>query len=285
MNAACVLPEFPDIASVDDLEAWMRQKAKTLGLSGKERTYLFFAPRGKYLPKQCTGLNGYHTSMLIESGVPDDPVVYALILQCPPQGFATDRDERFQAATHELLEMVTDPYPLTDPAWQKLDQAHTTLEVATEITAVENADLCNSAHAAPPGYPFAVSGAWSNRRAMAGLNPCTPDDRPFAVMYPEQTSLDLASGTAELDIDYYSEDPDAEFITAAAVSGTACTRVLGLPPKEQVVDGTRLQIELHLAPACNIPPRAGAMPRLYIDLETADRAPLQSVIVPLTNAR
>jgi hypothetical protein len=280
-----VLPEFPDIGAVADFETWMRQKAKTLGLIGRERTFLFFAPPGKYLPDQCISEDGYHTSMLVDSDGPDDPIVYGLLLQCAPQGWATARDNRFHGTTHELIEMAVDPYPLTDPAWQGVDSSRITLEIATQIAGVENADLCNNVHVVPPDYPFVVTGAWSNRRAMAGLNPCTLDERPFAVLYPEQTSLDLTSGTAELDIDYFAEDPDAEFITIAALLGTTCTGVQGLAPNQPVADGTRLQLELQIVPACKFPLRAGEMPSLHFDLETADGASLQSVVVNLTNAR
>jgi Tfp pilus assembly protein PilW len=57
--------------------------------------------------------------------------------------------------------------------------------------------------------PFPVTGAWSNRRAQAGFDPCTPNDHPFAFAYPQQTSVDLSCGGAEFDVDCYAEDATA----------------------------------------------------------------------------
>ena len=126
-----------------------------------------------YFPKQMTVLSG--GSNFCTNGIGDAyhessvgrPVDFAYAVS--PRCFGAD--EFSVAATHELLEASTDPYPLTTPAWAGTDPGHVGFRG-------EVGDLCDyGGSMSAPGiamFGTRVERVFSNAKAMAGGDPCLP---------------------------------------------------------------------------------------------------------------
>jgi hypothetical protein len=280
-----VIPTFPDVDSVAKFEDWMKLEADALGLRGDQRTFIFYVPKGAFKSDDaCTSEFGYHTSMTLGVGELEHEVVYALVEQCRLSSGATLLNQRAHTTAHELMEMAVDPYPSTNPGWKGIDNSRISLDLASQA-ADENADLCNDLLVVPSDYPFPVASGWSNRRAQAGFDPCTPSDRPFAVAYPQQTSVDLSNGSAEFAVDFYAEDPNARFLTFAnSVAYGKCVGAMVIPNvrgETLVADGDSVRVALRVLPAeCRT--AGSGKPRVVIVLTTEDGQQLQQLIVELT---
>ncbi len=78
------------------------------------------------------------------------------------------------AASHEMVEIATDPLPQDRPAWSQFDADHR----AWELTAGgEIGDVCAGLPGAwvrPPGIDNLVQRIWSNEAAAADHDPCEP---------------------------------------------------------------------------------------------------------------
>lgn len=131
----------------------------------------------------CVDFGGYHTTTALSDGT---PLAYAIVARCPSfiSGTPVSDLERALLATvtssasHEIVEVSTDPQPLTNPAYGQPDFNHLPwfLGGASEL-----ADMCaqqTGASFEPSGYPWFVARAWSNRSASLGTNPCVPADTP-----------------------------------------------------------------------------------------------------------
>lgn len=125
----------------------------------------------------CQGFGGYHNSTTIAGG---KRVAYAVLPQCA--GF----DELTNAASHELIEASTDPYPQSVPAYGQTDDAHL---VYSFIGGGEVGDLCefnDDARFTPQGFPWVVQRSWSNSEAFLGKDPCAPaSSAPWIVAIPD----------------------------------------------------------------------------------------------------
>ena len=79
------------------------------------------------------------------------------------------------AASHELAEAATDPYPSTNPAWVEVDEAHFYWDRA--LGGGEVGDMCaqfDGSFVKFPELPYLVQRIWSNKAALAGQEPCPP---------------------------------------------------------------------------------------------------------------
>jgi hypothetical protein len=79
------------------------------------------------------------------------------------------------AASHEVVEAATDPFPQSNPAWAAIDVPHILWAVA--MSGSEVADLCENEIPnvlIPPDIGRAVQRIWSNASAKAGTGPCVP---------------------------------------------------------------------------------------------------------------
>jgi hypothetical protein len=271
-----VLPEFPAVVGIQAFEDWMRSQASTLGLRADEHVFVFYPPAGAPVPElPCQGSLGFHMSMTLDSGT---SVVYAVIDQCPPSLWSTDWDMRAHITSHELMEMAVDPFPAADTAWSGLDG--TGFEMVTPGT--ENADLCNSFHLLPADYPFPVTSGWSNRRARAGLEPCAPADerKPFVVAYPNHNPIDLSTGSAVVDLEFFADDPQLAFNWLATAETSACvaTRADGVF-NETLTSGAVRHVELTVHSPCVTADTI--LPRLLIGMWTPDGTTLRNESVPI----
>ena len=127
--------------------------------------------------------------------------VYAVIPRCP--GPLATIDEVTVAASHEIIEMATDPMPQSAPAFSGPDVDH--LVWGNVSGGDEVGDLCNYAEG-PTSIDvrrvdgFMVQRTWSNAAAEANRDPCVPPvSAPYFIAVPdldEQIQIDETSGPA-----------------------------------------------------------------------------------------
>ena len=96
-----------------------------------------------YLPKTTSlllsgksacaqGVGGYHSNTKVNGKA----VAYAIVPRC-----GSDFDHVTVAASHELAEAATDPYPMTRPAWVGFKEEHLAWELFQQFQS-ENGDAC-----------------------------------------------------------------------------------------------------------------------------------------------
>jgi hypothetical protein len=130
----------------------------------------------------CDAFGGYHDAFTSDAGT----FSYAALPRCP--GFipdAGDADCLTGAASHELIEAVTDPVP-SNPGWALTDEDHM---VWNMVLYGEVGDICvydGDAFYIPSGFPHMVQRTWSNAEAAAGRYPCVPVATPYFGATPVQ---------------------------------------------------------------------------------------------------
>ena len=229
-----VVPAFPDVAGDAGFRTWLQAHWTTFGPLDENSVLFVFAPTGRELaPYTCEVFGGYH------SWVAPPSMPYAFVNGCARQlSFgATALEQRTDVTTHELIELALDP---ALDAWSGLDRPGW-----ADPLRGESADLCIN-RPGPPSYPFATASAWSNRRARAGLDPCTASDAPFAIAMPRVAVVDVSSGQAYADLDVYADDPNARY----ALSSDAACVVPQIPPGATYRDGDSVRVALPLLPGC-----------------------------------
>jgi hypothetical protein len=119
------------------------------------------------------GTGGYHDNVNV-SGFGD--IAYAVVLQCPGgRGGVTS------AASHELIESATDPYPSDNPAWTGFNDS---IYIAWDLfqtgqsglEQTEVGDMCENNFDSFYTDPSlgGVQRTWSNVSAQGGHAPCVP---------------------------------------------------------------------------------------------------------------
>jgi hypothetical protein len=201
-----VVPEFPKLEASDPSEriaTWLADQKEIIGQKTDDRIYVLFAPAD--VPTvNCEEFRGYHSTFEKDG----KELVYAVVGYCPAPWFgATPLSARVKILSHELMEASLDPFPASQPGWVGLDSKM----LSSDPGGSENADLCNERSLAPDDYPLALASGWSNRRAQAGFDPCTSSEGTFVVPYPRSRVLDVTTPTSALDVDLFSEDPDASY--------------------------------------------------------------------------
>src|SRR5262249_39975352 len=102
-------------------------------------------------------------------------VAYAVIPRCGNFGNLTGLDAVTAAESHELIESATDPYPMYDPAYDRLDDDH--YYWSSTLGGAETGDMCAQNPTAFTRFselPYIVQRTWSNQAALAGHDPCVP---------------------------------------------------------------------------------------------------------------
>jgi hypothetical protein len=173
-------PTISDAALAASLAANTSGPFPAWGLADSSTIYLFVLPKNSMESDSegacCSGYDGYHS----ETTSGSVPVAYAVSCACP--GFdgpsIADIQERTVNASHELVESATEPFPYTDPAWGREDDADI---VWTLATVGEVGDMCefnNDAYYVPPGATYMIQRTWSNAAAKRLMNPCAPISSP-----------------------------------------------------------------------------------------------------------
>jgi hypothetical protein len=165
-----------------DVQQWLTTKINAGGgfpQPDADTLYVIFYPDTTTVTmgggSLCQQFQGYHSDYALTPG--GQFVTYAVIGRCPPpvMGLA-EIDEVTAEASHEIIEMVTDPLPLDQPAYLTVDADH--MGWALVGGGGEIGDLCAAfpdSFYKPTGLTSLVQRVWSNAAAMAGHDPCEPD--------------------------------------------------------------------------------------------------------------
>ena len=137
------------------------------------------------LGTSCNEFVGYHGEGVVPGGT---RFVYAVACLCPGLylPILSDLGQRTMVISHELVEAATDPYFMSDPAYQGEDDANViwTLTLGGEL-----GDMCefnSDAYVIPQGGHYSVQRTWSNAAARQHHIPCVPatGSQPFFDVYP-----------------------------------------------------------------------------------------------------
>ena len=285
---AYALPTGPG-ASFAGFEAWVAEGADVNGfgaLSEDDVVMFFLPPNVQIDGSECLTGSGAHSSVSTNAG---RLVRYAYIDTCSLADDSTVLSARTLTATHELIEMVTDPDPETAPAWRSLGPGLVDPSVRLPTPAGvddEVADLCNYRPVQSPGYPFEVAQAYSNRLARAGMDPCGPYPAVQRIAAlrsadPQTAAVDLSSGRAPVVLDIFSDDPSGTYTLSASVNFVSGTTSIGLSAlasgvRPSVRDGDAVPLDLQLSLPSSFPAiiRSQALvPRFEVELCGPDEDP------------
>lgn len=204
-----------------------------------DAVYILYLPKAMQLTLQgksaCSqGIGGYHDS----TSVNGKPTAFAIVPRC-----GSDFDHITVAASHELAEAATDPYPRTRPAWTGFRDEDLAWEFFQQFQS-ENGDACefyrdSDLEPAESGLAFTVQRQWSNASAKAGHDPCVPafkNTKYFNVtpLGLEDIDVDLSAlgggagstkgfkvavgATRQIPLGFYSDGPVGDW-TIKAVNG------------------------------------------------------------------
>jgi hypothetical protein len=281
------LSEFPALedagSPVQAFEAWIVDAiaANTFGQLNEEDVLLFFLPPSvRLLSDDCSLRPGAHSSVVTRD---NRHIAYAYFDACSASPGPEDLIARSHAATHELIEMATDPDPLTAPAYRTLGAGVVapTVRLPTSLADDESGDLCNDVIPQVPDYPFAVALGYSNRLARAGLDPCHSSSQLSALAVvgtpgPQPAGIDLSSGRTHVVVDVFSADPSALHTLTAVASlwgdnGGESFRLLDPSATFLLVrDGDAIPLDLHLSLPAFLPRAITQAPSREVIVELCD---------------
>jgi hypothetical protein len=124
----------------------------------------------------CVQFGGYHSEIALDAAHMSQAVSYAVVPRCQLFGNLAGIDAVTGAESHELIEAVTDPYPMTNPAWAQVDGPHIYWELI--LGGGEVGDMCAqfpSSFTKFSELSYTVQRTWSNAAAKAGKDPCVPE--------------------------------------------------------------------------------------------------------------
>ena len=124
--------------------------------------------------------------------LPERKLPYAIIPRCAGIDLVT------VSASHEILEMATNP----EPAARAFALVRSSSHLGFTLAGVEPADPCGllaSDGSWPREAGYALHRAWSNAAAARGGDPCvpTPPARPFVALIPQHATVRLEIGVVE----------------------------------------------------------------------------------------
>jgi hypothetical protein len=204
--------------------------------------YVLYLAKGTDLMLQgksaCSqGVGGYHDSTKVNG----KSVAYAIIPRCN-----NEIDQLTNAASHELAEAATDPYPRTAPGWSGFKEENLAWELFQQFQS-ENGDACefykdSLLTAQETDVGFAVQRQWSNVSGKAGHDPCVPviaGQTYFNVTPLELEDLDVdltnlgggaattkgykiaVGATKTIPLGFYSDGPQTAWTIKAMAGGIA----------------------------------------------------------------
>jgi hypothetical protein len=225
--------------TIDDsqVQTWLAaeiQNNPLLMKPGPGALYVVFYPSSTSVRfdglQSCFTMGAYHNSFSLNGA----PVSYAVVPECSSSG-RTPLQTTTAAASHELIEAATDPYPLTTTAaFSGLDADHQYLQMM--MGGGEVGDLCApwpSSFFVPSSLPYMVQRTWSNVAALAGHDPCQPalpgeiffnavptlaDDVQVidqGTFYPTKGANIAIGASKTIDVHLYSDDDVGAWIVDA----------------------------------------------------------------------
>jgi hypothetical protein len=161
--------------TIDDsaLQSWLATQFTTpnsgFPAARADTLIVLYYPTGSTITLQgqtsCQAFGGYHNS----ANVNGLQVSYAVVPRC--NGISLT-----EAASHEIVEAVTDATPLVDPAFVQVDTPDLYWMLITQ--GGEVGDMCQvwQQHTVtlPAPFPYTVQRIWSNKAAREGHDPCVP---------------------------------------------------------------------------------------------------------------
>ncbi len=203
----------PTTITSDAIETWLIGKLSgatpEFGVPDANTLYSIYYPASTTitmdgageLGQSCQGYGGYHSEVTVGT----THVGYAVLPRC------SDIDDLTVSASHEYFEWATDPFPMSKPAYNKLDAAHWAWQV---VMIGELGDLCtylDRENLRPAEIGFLVQREWSNTASLAGKYPCAPaKTAPYLQVIP--TAEDL------VDVPDYGSPNHSATITTKAIS-------------------------------------------------------------------
>lgn len=213
-----------------------------------DAVYILYLPRTTQLLLQgksacAQGVGGYHDSTVVNG----KPTAYAIVPRC-----GSSFDNVTLAASHELAEAATDPYPRSRPAWSGFREDDLAWDFFQQFQS-ENGDACEFYRDSDLGpgesdVPFTVQRQWSNASGKAGHDPCVPafkNTKYFNVtpLGMEDIDVDLTplggglattkgfkvevGDTRQIPLGFYSDGPLGEWALKAINGGIAGGRSSG----------------------------------------------------------
>ena len=123
----------------------------------------------------CQDFGGYHSDTSLDANHGSAEIAYVVVPRCSSLDSLTGIDAVTGAESHELIEASTDPFPMTNPAWALMDDAH--IYWLPILGGGEVADMCaqfENVFTKFAGFNYTVQRSWSNAAALAGHDPCVP---------------------------------------------------------------------------------------------------------------
>jgi hypothetical protein len=153
--------------------------------------------------KSCTAFEGYHDSIPVtataDAGTDAGTgaaIFYAPIGRCSVTGLTAPQVLTLTVG-HEILEVATDPYATSNPAYHEVDVGHYVW--TREMGGGEIADLCSYEPFfwAPPDIGYTIARTWSNVAAKAYRDPCVPapPGEPYFNSFIDATDAIVLGGT------------------------------------------------------------------------------------------
>ena len=180
LTTPLVLPTGPDADPVPPILKVITDALADPAASGwpaptDQSVYLAYIT-GAAAKQLCdAGAGGLHDTVTVSG----KEIPFAISAACAdPMSKFDALQEATISASHELAEVVVDPFPDSAPGWQGLGSDRLAWELLV-MGQDENGDLCElyddvyGMHGAPQ-LPFAVQRTWSNKSAAAGHAPCVP---------------------------------------------------------------------------------------------------------------
>jgi hypothetical protein len=241
----------PATIEVTDLETWFSQQLQNPATSGwpawdPQTSYVVYVPTATHLTSGGVDTCGLHASLHSEVTVGANAVTYVFIDErC--HGSLSVLDGATSAASHEIIEDVTNPHPYTGKAYIGFDPAHLAWSLMDGEQDDEIGDSCenlaDAVFTGPADLPYALQRMWSNASAAAGHSPCVPQSsEPYFNATPlGQDMLNVLVGVAQtpatalgyrvpvgssktFDVAYYSDAPTGLWYLTA-VEGDGITAV------------------------------------------------------------
>lgn len=193
--------KVPDTIDDGQIAVFIRQKILNKEIPDavpNQTLYVIFYPDTTDITLQgqhsCQSFGGYHN----EVGLPDGrQVPYAVIPRCASFGGLGTFDELTATTSHELMEAVTDPNPMTKPAYQFPEANGVAWAFGGGGGIGDLCEMNDDAFYMPGDYPFYVQRQWTNHSAFAGHDPCQPSTSTYFGASPvmsDSLSFDVGLG-------------------------------------------------------------------------------------------
>ena len=197
----------PATIEVTDLETWFTQQVQDPATSGwpawdDQTSYVVYVPTATHLTSGGVDTCSVHASLHSEVSVGSHAVTYVFIDEAC-NGSLSVVDAATSAASHEIIEDVTNPYPFSSRAVIGFDSAHLAWALLDGVQDDELGDACenlaDAVFTGPADLPYALQRVWSNTNASAGHSPCAPQSsEPYFNVTPlNQETLNVQVGVAQ----------------------------------------------------------------------------------------